>query len=392
MAWTLLIDVILVLVLVGALVNGFRAGLLRTAAGLVGLVAGGIGAYFLMPLVSGWVGVPELRVAAAIAVAVLLLVLGSWLGALVGRGLRRGAKAVKLGWFDRILGAVGNLLVAALVVTIVGTGIARMGVPAVSPAFASSFVLRGIEQITPEPVQRFAAEVRSAATDEAIPWLTEVLGGPSEAPELPDFAVDNPALVAAADSVVRVTGNAFQCGQNLSGSGFVVSGERVITNAHVVAGVDHPIIEAPGQTPVAGRVVAFDPANDLAVIAAPGLTTAPLELADPLAPGAEAAVAGYPFGGPFTLEPARVVTTGPLLVESAGEQFTRDVVTLAARVNHGNSGGPLLDTDGEVAGVIFAKSENVDNVGFAISLDAVTPLAAAAPTLSVPVSSGSCTG
>ncbi|WP_244857554.1 MarP family serine protease [Agromyces archimandritae] len=392
MAWTLLIDVVIVLVFIGALVNGFRAGLLRTAAGLVGLVAGGIAAFFVMPLTMSWIPFPEWRVAASIAVAVLLLIIGSWLGAAVGRTLRRGAKAVKLGMLDRILGAVGNLLVTALVVMLVGTGVRAMAVPVLSPALSSSWVLRSIEAITPEPAQRFIAEVRGAATEQALPWLTEVLGGPKTAPALPDFALDNPALVTATDSVVRVTGNAFQCGQNLSGSGFVVADDRVVTNAHVVAGVDEPIIEAPGEDPVAGRVVAFDPEHDLAVIAAPGLDADALDLADALGDGSPAAVAGYPFGGPFTLGAAEVMSTGSLLVESDGVQSSREVITLAATVQHGNSGGPLLTMDGDVAGVIFAKSETVDNVGYAVPMSELAPLAAEAPSLSEQVGSGSCVG
>ena len=97
MGWSLLLDVFLVLVFIAAAVHGYRAGLLRTAAGLIGLVLGGIAAYLLMPWVSGLVPAPEWRAPAAIATALVLLSLGAWLGAVVGRALSRGARAVKLG-------------------------------------------------------------------------------------------------------------------------------------------------------------------------------------------------------------------------------------------------------------------------------------------------------
>jgi uncharacterized membrane protein required for colicin V production len=115
MGWSVVLDVVLVLVFIGAIVNGYRSGILGTAAGLVGLIAGGIGAYFAMPWITGIVPVPEWRAPAAILAALVLLSLGSWLGAVVGGALRHGARAVKLGVLDRVLGAIGNLLVTAFV-------------------------------------------------------------------------------------------------------------------------------------------------------------------------------------------------------------------------------------------------------------------------------------
>lgn len=389
MGWSLLLDVLLVVVFIGALVNGYRAGLLRTAAGLVGLVLGGIAAYFVMPWVASLVPVPEWRAPAAILVALVLLSLGAWLGAVVGGALRHGARGVKLGVLDRVLGAIGNLIVTAFVVALVGSGVSAMGVPVLSPALAGSRVLSTLDQVTPAPVRNLLAEFRTAALGEGIPWLVEVLDGPTEAPELPSGGIDDAELARAAASVVRITGTAFECGSNLSGSGFVVSENRIVTNAHVVAGVTEPIVEAPGQAAVAGRVVAFDPANDLALIAVSGLATPPLAIADPGA-GSDVAVAGYPFGGALELRSARVMSVGPVTIEEGGRTSTRDIMTLAAKVDHGNSGGPVLTGDGDVGAVVFAKSQSVENVGYAIPVSTLEPLAATAPSLDEPVDSGSC--
>ncbi|WP_168197127.1 MarP family serine protease [Agromyces laixinhei] len=389
MLWSILLDIALVLVFIGAIANGWRAGLLRTAAGLVGLVAAGIAAFFVMPWLAGIVPWPEWRAPVAIAGAIALLCIGAWLGAVIGRALRSGVRAVKLGVLDRILGAVGNLLVTAFVVALVASGVSAMGVPVLSPAVAGSRVLQGLDAVTPAPARTLLAEIRTAALGEGLPWLVGVLDGPTESPALPDFAVDDPELAAAAASVVRVTGSAFQCGSTLSGSGFVVAPDRIVTNAHVVAGVTEPIVEAPGRPAVPGRVVSYDEANDLALIAVEGLATPPLALAE-ATPGLEVAVAGYPFGGPFELRPANVMSSGPLTLQSSGRTSTRDVVTLAADVDHGNSGGPVLTGDGEVAAVVFAKSETVDNVGFAIPTSTLSPLASAAPGLETAVDSGSC--
>ncbi|HEU4755077.1 MAG TPA: MarP family serine protease [Agromyces sp.] len=392
MPWSLILDIVLILVLVGALVHGWRAGLLRSLGGLLGLIAGGIGAYFAMPWVVSFIAAPEWRAPVAIAVAVLLLVGGATLGSTIGRALRRGADAVKLGVVDRILGAIVNSMVTAFVIALVGAGVSTMGVPVVSPAVAGSWVVRGIEQVTPQPARALMAELRGAAVGEAIPWLVGVLDGPTVAPELPTGGIDDPELSAAAASVVRITGLAYECGGNLTGSGFVVAEDRIVTNAHVVAGVDDPIIEAPGRDPVAGRVVAFDDEHDLAVIATDGLGVQPLGLADPPAADADVAVVGYPFGGPLELRAARVMATGPITIAIDGETSSREVVTLAADVDHGNSGGPLLTGEGLVGGVVFAKSQTVDNVGFAVPVGTLEPLAARAPSLSERVDSGSCVG
>jgi len=391
MVWSIVLDVLLVLVFIGAVVNGYRSGLLRTAAGLVGLVLGGIAAYFVMPWVANLIPVPQWRAPVAVLTALVLLSLGAWLGAVVGRALRHGAEAVKLAVVDRVLGAIGNLLVTAFVVALVGSGISAMGVPVLSPAVAGSRVLSTLDLVTPAPARTLLAELRTAALGEGIPWLVEVLEGPTEAPQLPAGGLDDGALAAASNSVVRITGTAYQCGSNLSGSGFVVAEDRIVTNAHVVAGVTEPIVEAPGQPAVQGRVVAYDDANDLALIAVSGLATPPLAIAEP-ASGDEVAVAGYPFGGPLEVRPARVMSIGPITIEESGRTSVRDIVTLAADVDHGNSGGPVLTGAGSVGGVVFAKSDSVDNVGFAIPVSTLRPLAEQAATLDEPVDSGSCLG
>ena len=389
MSWSLLPDLLLIVIFISSIVVGYRRGLLHTAAGLVGLILGGIAAYFVMPWVAAAVPLPEWRAPAAIVAALVLLSLGAWLGALVGGALRHGARAAKLGVLDRVLGAIGNLIVTAFVVALVGSGISAMGVPVLSPAVAGSRVLSALDQVTPAPARSLLAELRTATLGGAIPWLVDVLDAPSQAPQLPAGGIDDADLARAAESVVRITGTAFQCGSNMSGSGFVVAEDRIVTNAHVVAGVTEPIVEAPGELAVEGRVVAFDAENDLALIAVSDLETPPLAIADAPA-GTDVAVAGYPFGGPLELRPARVMAVGPITIQESGRTATRDIVTLAADVDHGNSGGPVLTGDGTVGGVVFAKSDSVENVGYAIPITTLAPLAAEAPQLTEPVDSGSC--
>ncbi|SFR72785.1 Colicin V production protein [Agromyces sp. CF514] len=389
MDWSLLLDVLLVLLLIGAVVNGYRAGLLRTAAGLIGVLLGAVAAAFVMPWVMGLVAAPEWRAPAALGSALVLVAIGGTAGGALGAVLGRGAVAVKLGVVDRILGAVGNLLVTVFVLLLVASGVSAMGVPVLSPAIAGSRVLGAIEAITPTPAQRFLAEVRSAAVGEALPWLVDVLEVPPNAPTLPSGGVDDPEIAQAAASVVRITGTAFECGVSMSGSGFVIAPDRIVTNAHVVAGVDEPVVETPGLEARSGRIVAFDADLDLAVIAVDGLDAASLTVTD-AATGDAVAVAGYPFGGPLELRPGQVMSVGAVTFREGDGTATRDVMTLAADVDHGNSGGPVLTGDGEVAGVVFAKSESVENVGFAIPVSTLTSFAGDAASLEQLVDSGTC--
>src|SRR5690606_9850200 len=129
---------------------------------------------------------------------------------------------------------------------------------------------------------------------------------------IPVIDTGSDALNVAAGSVVRITGNALACGVAQTGTGFVVADDRVVTNAHVVAGVTEPVVETLGGQVIAGTVVYFDPADDLAVIAVPGLDAAALDLAPVLQPGSDAVVQGYPHGGPFVSGAASVVSVGSI--------------------------------------------------------------------------------
>ena len=192
--------------------------------------------------------------------------------------------------------------------------------------------------------------------------------------------------------MVRISGTAYACGQNQSGSGFVIAPDRVVTNAHVVAGVDQPVVEAPNGQTLDGRVVYFDPEDDLAVIAVDGLEAPALALAGSLAPGSDAVVDGYPFGGPFSSIPAEVLAvSNERIMDIYGQDSSvREVYTLAANIQPGNSGGPLLAPSGQVAGLVFARSSEQADLGYAMTNSELQPVAGQASALSSPVTPGAC--
>ena len=384
-----ILDVILVILLVSSLVAGYRSGLIGSISGILGLVAGAVAAYFVVPLVPTWVTAAEWRTPASIAAALVLVIIGLTVGESIGLALRRRTPR-KLRGVDRLFGAVIGVAAAAAVMSMVAFSVGALGIPVLTSAIASSGVVRTIDSVTPVPVKSFLAQLRSTVVDDGLPRITDAFGGQS--PTLPDAQLDNAALDTAAQSVLRITGNAVACGQSQSGSGFVVAPERVLTNAHVVAGVTEAVVEVPGSGALTGEIVYFDPVDDLALINVPGLTTAPLTLQGNLPVDAEAVSLGYPFGGPFDSDPARVISVASVLVADIyGQSPTeRSVYTLAADVQQGESGGPLLSDSGQVAGVIFAKAANTANVGYALAMDEVTPVVDQAVGLSAAVSSGAC--
>lgn len=386
-----LLDIILVLVLLGYLVYGYRAGLLLSIGSIAGVAAGAIAAFFLIPLVNVWVTDSMWRVPAILAVSLVLLLVGQSVGAGVGRSLRRGVDRTPLRLLDRILGAVIDVVVAALLMSMLAFSIGSLGVPVISQALASSAVIGAIDNATPAPVKASMAQLRSIVLQEGFPRL---IGAPETGPvAVPDVAINTPALESAAESVVKVTGNAWQCGQNQSGSGFVVARDRVVTNAHVVAGVDEPVIEVPGGGSFSGRVVSFDPQRDLAVIAVDGLGAKPLAMTKTLSAGDEAVFDGFPLGGPFASGPASIRRVSTVDVPNIYGTNPRplELYSLAANVQEGNSGGPLLDPSGGVVGVVFAKSVDQPSVGYALTLKELAPVVKSAESFNEPVESGHCT-
>jgi S1-C subfamily serine protease len=169
----------------------------------------------------------------------------------------------------------------------------------------------------------------------------------------------DPQVRAASRSVVKVLGTA--CGLGVEGSGWVAdSSGIVVTNAHVVAGQDDTTVQVEGEGPHHDAdVIWFDERNDLALLRSSGISGTPALQQDiDEEPGTSAAVLGFPQNGPYHVEPARLGQTREVLSDDAyGDgPIRRRVTSLRGRVRSGNSGGPLVDRDGEVVGTIFAST------------------------------------
>lgn len=388
----LVVDVVVVAVLIVALSTGIQRGVIASTGSIIGLVAGGVAAFWLTPLVAQWVPAGGWRGAAILGAAVGCVVVGAAVGTAIGAAAGSEVDKTPLRAIDRVLGGVASLAVTAVVLVTLAPSVIGMGMPGVSSAVASSRVLGAIDRVTPAPVDTALARLRSLVFDDGLPRLGALLG-PETRPTSPPIALDDPELQRAAASVARVSGTAYACGTGMTGTGFVIAPDRVVTNAHVVAGVDFPIVELPGRDAREGRVVYFDPDDDLAVIAVDGLGAAPVPLAATLAPGTSAAVQGYPYGGPFTMSTASVLSVGSVAVPDIYDETAveREIYALAASVQPGNSGGPVLTGDGEAVGVVFARDVNAPDRGYAVTMAELAPVADRASSFIEPVDPGRCT-
>ena len=385
-----ILDVLLIVALVAYLVAGLSRGFFRSFASLLGLVLGAVVAFWAGPVVSAYVS-DEWRIPAVLLTVLVALARGQWLGSIAGNALARITERTGLGILDRVGGGVLNVVVAALVMGLVGSLVGQLGLPALSQQVASSQVLRGIERVTPEPVRQAMTQTRNAISGaQGIRQLDELLF-PSQAAPDPTDTPDTQSVADAGQSVVQVYGTAAQCAQNQTGSGFVAQPGTVVTNAHVVAGVDQPVVQTRDGRVYRAQTVQYDAASDLAVLRVPDLPEAPLALQGSVTSGQTVSFAGYPLGGPYTLRPATIQgqAVAPVQNVTTGQTQTRSIIQIAGNVEQGNSGGPLLNADGEVVGVVFAKAVT-DQVGYAIPVARVTEILAAAGDSTESVPTGQC--
>ena len=189
--------------------------------------------------------------------------------------------------------------------------------------------------------------------------IPSVRGPEARVPPPTSRIARDPQVRAASRSVVKVLGTA--CGLGVEGSGWVAASSGiVVTNAHVVAGQDDTTVQVQGEGPHHDAdVIWFDERNDLAILRASGIEGTPALQQDiDEEPGTSAAVLGFPQNGPYRVEPARLGQTREVVSDDAyGDgPIRRRVTSLRGRVRSGNSGGPLVDKDGEVVGTIFAST------------------------------------
>lgn len=289
-----------------------------------------------------------------------------------------------------IVGGVLNLLVALVVMAALSFSVQAMGFPQVNQHIKQSVVLQTLDDALPESLESLFAEVRGTVVDSDIPEIAQMLVPDTD--QVPQEGELSEAAATTAESVVRVSGVAQQCGQSQTGSGALIAPGRVVTNAHVIAGVSEPAVELPDGQVATGRAVYFDSSRDLALLAVDGLEAAPAPVGGTMSPGEQGYVMGYPAGGPFAAGPAMVQARAVSTVNNIYGSSPSDleIYQLGADVRQGNSGGPLVNAEGNVVGVVFARAMEGGEVGFAVTAETAGEVLSDPGRFTESVSTGQC--
>jgi S1-C subfamily serine protease len=370
------IDLIAVLLIVVALILGARSGAIPQISGLLGAVAGGVAVILLLPVLAEPLsGVdPQMRPWLVLGGLIGAVALGESAGGGAGRWAVQGLGTGLLSRADRVAGATLGAIQALLIVWLAGGLLAEGPIPRMAEAAGSSTVVRTMSAVLPPPTT-FAVELRTWLDASGLP---DVFIGfePLPAPPVqrPGDAQAEAIAAGAEASTLKVV--AATCGLSSLGTGFVVRVDYVLTNAHVIAGAEGDGIRV---TTLDGRQldavpILFDPQLDVALLHVQGLglRALPLATTDP-GRGSVGATLGYPNGGPLTVLAAAVAGTYPATgYDIYGEtEVRRQILELRAAIDRGDSGGPLILSDGTVGGVVFAEARTNPDVGYALSPTAV---------------------
>ncbi|OQQ15918.1 serine protease [Streptomyces sp. M41(2017)] len=365
------LDLLLMLVILAYAASGYRRGLVAGCVSLAGFVGGAVIGVWVLPWMMELV---TAGTAAATVTAVLTVlvpgVVGHELAGRLAMKLRRELDQGPLRVADGIGGAAANTLAVLLVAWVAASVLGASSSPVVTQSIRNSALLGAVQKTMPETTPTWFSRATSALTEAGFPQVFNPFENePTAGVARPSGDSVTPSATNAAKlSTVKVEG--VSGNQGREGSGFVYSAQRVMTNAHVVAGIDRPTVRVGGVSrPYPARVVLFDPQKDVAVLYVPGLRAPVLPFDGVASRGDSAVVAGYPQDGGLDLQAAtvasRINATGQNIYNSG--TVTREIYSIRSTVRPGNSGGPLLTTDGKVYGVVFARSTSDSETGYVLT-------------------------
>jgi S1-C subfamily serine protease len=389
------VDLLLIALALLFALSGFRQGLLVSATSIIGFLGGAVvGAQLSGSVADRIDGSSVTRVFTALVVVLAGALLGQILAGAVGRAVRRKVTWEPAKMVDSVAGAVVSAAAVLLVAWMVASPLASSPFPQVSSQVRQSALVQAVDRAVPDDVRAVYENLRDAIDRRGLPDVLDPLT-PTQVRDVPapdGTLAQSPVVAAVEGSVVKISGIAPSCSRQIDGSGFVYAAERVMTNAHVLAGVDDPVVEAEGGEYDAIPVYVNE-SVDIAVLAVPGLPQEPLSFTrTPADSGDDAIIMGYPGGGDLYIGAARVRDRG----EISGPDFrntqtvVRDVYALYGQVRSGNSGGPLFAPDGSVYGVVFASAIDDPTTGYALTGPQVAEAARAGANTNNEVDTGPC--
>ncbi|WP_447005235.1 MarP family serine protease [Saccharothrix isguenensis] len=390
------VDLLVLALAAIAAMSGARQGMVVALPAFVGVLIGLVLGTQLAPLVVAQFENVVTKVVFAVGIVVLLVALGETLGVYVGRSIKPRVNSSPLRGVDNALGAIVQGAVVFVVAWMIALPLTMVaGLPSLAKALNQSVILSTVDDTMPQAARTLADDLQNLFDVSGFPAAVDPFNQmPLKEVGPPDPALSgNPIVQQLRPSVLKVRGRAPSCSRALEGTGFVIAPERVMTNAHVVAGTTEVTVEV-GLGQFDATVVHYDPQTDIAILAVPDLQAVPLEFrTDEIAQGEDGIVLGYPLDGPYTASEARVreripMLRGPDIYDA--QTVTRDVYTVRAKVRSGNSGGPLVDPQGRVMGVVFGAAVDDQETGFVLTAQEVEQEVAQARTMVRRASTQTC--
>jgi len=386
------LDLILIVVVIIYAMSGFVQGFLVNLAATLGMVAGGMIGILVVPMILPADGPTLSASLMALALVVAAAGIGQVIGTAIGSAAREGVRRQPARFLDSIGGAAVSVVAVLVVSWAIGYAVSGTSVPYLGTAARDSVILGEVNTAMPHPVTKVLRAFNRTLDANVFPRYIDPFQDESITAIAPpdEAALRAPGVQAASASVVKILGVA-SCDRGIEGSGFVFAPGRVMTNAHVVAGVREPNIDLDGQR-LKAKVVVFDPNLDVAVLAVNNLNRTALAFDRTGERGQSGVILGYPQNGPFDARAARIRSEismqSPDIYDQG--QHIRKVFALRGLVRSGNSGGPLVSPDGRVLGVIFAASVTDSSTGYSLTANQVSAAAARGRTANDRVDTGGC--
>ncbi len=386
------LDWCLVVLTLAYALSGYWQGFITGAFATAGLLLGGLAGIWLAPILLGDAA-PSLWVSlGALFVVLVMASLGQAVLQFAGTRIRARLTWQPIRAVDAVGGAALSVVAVLVVAWMLGVAISGSRIPGISPQVRDSKVLVAVNRVMPVQAQQALRSFDEVVGSSFFPRYLEpfaperIVNVDPASPRV----VRDPDIRNARQSVFKIR-STNRCGSGVEGSGFLYAPHRLMTNAHVVAGVTDPEIKD-GDKTMDGTVVYYNPDIDVAVLEVPALDGPTIRFDLGGKEKEQGAVLGYPQDGPYDAQPARI--RGEQRLRSpdiyGNGTVTRHVFSLRGMIRPGNSGGPLVSSAGRVLGVVFAASVSDRQTGYALTADQVRRAAAMGLESSDRVSSGNC--